>query len=257
MNVRRLRPYLLAALSVCCAASVISAQEPAKAPPSNSASSHPIGGGSAFQEPDENLRLLGEAQVYHDLAGIRKSLKKGIDVKSQFAKNVLYSAGRQGDAEIVRLLLAGGVAQGDRAALMALLHYVMSNARTSRHLEIMEAAIAAGADVKRRDESGRTLLMFYCAEPSEDAQTAPQVKGKTVWSILLDHGVSVNAKSDDGSTALMWAAENGSFNEVKTLIARGANVNAKADDGSTALSYTKYFHRAKVADLLKNAGANE
>ena len=290
MNARRLCPCLLAALSICGAGSVIYAQEPAKTPPLNSAQNSLVRAGFWDQKPDENLRLLGEAVVFHDLPGVRKALEKGIDVKNMFATNALLAAGGQGDVEIARLLLARGVAQGDKAALTEFLVGAMGNARTSRHLEIMETAIAAGADVKRRTDTGETFLMDFFAEPPEDAQTAPHVKGKTVGSILLDHGVSINAKNDNGTTALMMAIRNSSLNEFKMLIARGANVNAKRDDGetilmqaalggsldevkaliagganvnakrdngSTALSLAQFAHRTKVSDLLEKAGAKE
>ena len=50
-------------------------------------------------------------------------------------------------------------------------------------------------------------------------------------------GAKVNAKDEDGRTALMRAAEEGSAEIVKALLAAGAEVNLRADDGTTALMY--------------------
>jgi ankyrin repeat protein len=50
---------------------------------------------------------------------------------------------------------------------------------------------------------------------------------------LLDHGADVNAKNQAGATALMWAVGDGA--KVKALLGRGADVNARADSGRTPL----------------------
>jgi hypothetical protein len=212
----------------------------------------------ALPVQNEAIRLLGMSVVYHDLVGVRRALDRGIDINNQFVKNALGAASGQGDLEIAQLLLERGVAQGDRSTLVAALLGAMTNARSVRHLEIMEALIDHGADVNWRDKDGNTLLMFAYAEPV-DPQAKPrgsQVQ-KTAWSILLAHGASVNAKSDNGSTALMLAATNGSLEMIRALLAHGANVNATTDNGYTALSLAKGRRSPEVIDLLKKAGARE
>ena len=53
--------------------------------------------------------------------------------------------------------------------------------------------------------------------------------------LLLKNGADVNAKNNDGQTALMWASDNGHIEVVRLLLENGANVNAKKDDGQTVL----------------------
>jgi ankyrin repeat protein len=71
---------------------------------------------------------------------------------------------------------------------------------------------------------------------------------------LLGKGASVNARDDDGLTALMHAALYSSPACLKLLVARGADVNAVAPDGATALMYA-LPDRSKSAFLLEK-GAN-
>ena len=53
--------------------------------------------------------------------------------------------------------------------------------------------------------------------------------------LLLAKGADVNAKNQDGWTALMCASLDGHKEVVELLLAKRADVNAKANDGFTAL----------------------
>ena len=61
----------------------------------------------------------------------------------------------------------------------------------------------------------------------------------------------VNARDENGRTALMLAAVNGNEDCVKILIAAGADVNAKDNTGKTAL----VMAAPEVAALLRDAAA--
>ena len=57
-----------------------------------------------------------------------------------------------------------------------------------------------------------------------------------------------------------WSAVNSSNNNIviaKLLLQKGADVNAKANNGETALVMAKRNGFSKVMRLLKQAGANE
>jgi ankyrin repeat protein len=66
---------------------------------------------------------------------------------------------------------------------------------------------------------------------------------------LLDHGGSASVADDRGITALMFAAEVGSLDAMRLLIARGVDVNAQNAFGSTALMWS-VSDPAKVRLLL-------
>ena len=85
---------------------------------------------------------------------------------------------------------------------------------------------------------------------------AARQQDQTTVRALLDRGTDVNARSEDGSTALLWAAH---WNDVATaglLIRAGANANTANDFGMTPLSRACTNGSAMLVDLLLKAGAN-
>jgi ankyrin repeat protein len=67
----------------------------------------------------------------------------------------------------------------------------------------------------------------------------------------------VNAKSNRGETALMFAAYKGNLEVVKALVDKGAEVNAKDYAGNTALMRASKNEYEDVVQMLKSAGAKE
>ena len=56
--------------------------------------------------------------------------------------------------------------------------------------------------------------------------------------ILINSGVDVNERSEDGMTALIFAAMNGNLEIMEILLEQdGIDVNAANDEGSTALMF--------------------
>ena len=89
-------------------------------------------------------------------------------------------------------------------------------------------------------------------------------KNSTLVKDFLDAGADVNAKDEEGYTALMMAIKDGpqgqlKYNElekiVQLLVDKGADVNAKQKDGHTAL--TRRDDLAQVIKILKQHGAEE
>ena len=72
----------------------------------------------------------------------------------------------------------------------------------------------------------------------------------------IEAGVDVNAKNNDGVTALMVAAINNTADAVNALISAGADVNAKDNGGWTALMRAADHNTADVVNALIQAGAD-
>ena len=73
---------------------------------------------------------------------------------------------------------------------------------------------------------------------------------------LLDQHVDVNARSGDGSTALLWAAHWNDLETAELLIRAGADANAANDFRMTPLFEACTNGNAALVDLILKAGAN-
>ncbi len=73
---------------------------------------------------------------------------------------------------------------------------------------------------------------------------------------LIAHGADVNARSADGTTALMWAVYNGDVDLVRTLIKKGADVSAVNHYGASAMQQAAITANTPILKLLLEAGAN-
>ena len=72
---------------------------------------------------------------------------------------------------------------------------------------------------------------------------------------LLDEGADINAK-DGGLTLLTKAATEGYLKTAKLLIDKGAEIDARTNEGTSALMVASSGGYTKIVELLVNAGAN-
>jgi len=74
--------------------------------------------------------------------------------------------------------------------------------------------------------------------------------------LFIKAGTDVNAKDNNGDTALMRASADDNFGVVKLLIEKGADANSKDNDGYTALMFASSKGDLAVATLLIKKGAD-
>jgi ankyrin repeat protein len=90
----------------------------------------------------------------------------------------------------------------------------------------------------------------------EAALLAAAVKGDTdTVKAVLDKGTRVDARDQDGGTALGHAAWFGHLDTVKLLVERGADVNVKKRDGATPLQLASWSSHPEIAEFLSKSGA--
>jgi ankyrin repeat protein len=111
--------------------------------------------------------------------------------------------------------------------------------------------LKAGANIEAREEHlNKTPLI--CAAWYGHAD---------ICKILIAKGADLEAKDNEGNTALMRAAENLHHSAVKCLISHGADVNAKDNKGENALVLvSRKWHpklSLKTLRLLVRGGANQ
>jgi uncharacterized protein len=77
-----------------------------------------------------------------------------------------------------------------------------------------------------------------------------------IVEMLLEKGADVNAKTNEGITALIRASEKGHTETVARLLEKGADVNAKDSDGWTALMWASRNGHAETVTILLEEGAD-
>jgi len=81
-------------------------------------------------------------------------------------------------------------------------------------------------------------------------------QGHNMVNSLLSQHADVNARSDDGSTALLWAAHWNDLDSADFLIQAGADANTANEFGMTPLSQACTNGSAALVHSLLKAGAN-
>lgn len=185
---------------------------------------------------------------------------------SDRATRLMFEAVRNGDQKALRTAISEGADVNARDGTALAIAAVLGNT------DVVRTLINAGADVNASVEDGFTALhcCVFASDPSikvllkelvgietygnaTDLYSSASTAGDIV-KMLIKAGADVNAQSDAGLTALMFAATYGNINIVKELINAGANVNMQDIQGATALTYG-VLNKSTVDALIK-AGAD-
>jgi ankyrin repeat protein len=192
----------------------------------------------------------------------------------------LFRAAKEGDLKMVQKLLRRGVNPDDTTGWQNWrTTTALMEASERGYTEIVEALLAAGADVNMKDKHGYTALIYaslgghteivklFLAIDGIDvnwigtwatALTKASGYGHTdIVKMLLAAGADVNLAASDGETALIKASENGKADVVEVLLKWGANVDAIVQPwGRTALMVASALGHADVVAALLKGGAD-
>lgn len=102
--------------------------------------------------------------------------------------------------------------------------------------ELVERLLKRGANVNR---PGWSALHYAATAPDE-----------LTLQKLLERGAAVDARSPNGTTPLMMAAQYGTSESVELLLARGADVNLRSDLDHSAADFARRVGRDRTADGL-------
>lgn len=131
----------------------------------------------------------------------------------------------------------------------ALLLAALGRGAGGRHVEVMKALVAAGADLEAADtRDGRTALIVSTMEGHFAAAEFLISAGADLYPRLQQNG--------DFTTPVMLAAIKGHVRILQKLIAAGADVQMANNTNSSAVTYAAVNGQSGALDLLLEAGAD-
>ena len=113
------------------------------------------------------------------------------------------------------------------------------------NLNAAEFLIKNGADLRKRDFAGWTVLHYAAAK-----------SGDKVLSLIIKHfndnNLNVDVKDDGETTPLMVAAANDNVDALNMLLAAGASMKFRDKTGRDALSYARLRNARKAIKVLED-----
>jgi hypothetical protein len=182
-----------------------------------------------FANPRQNERLINAVRS-GDLAGARTALQKGADANAvdNNKDSVLMIAIDRGNLEMARLLVEQGADIRD---------YHLMKVAYKGNLEMVRFLIERGADV-----NGKGILQG--------------ITHLEVIRFFIERGADINERYN-GKTALHFAVIRNQPAIVRYLVESGININARDNDGATAASLAYDKGEMEIYDYLKANGARD
>ena len=185
----------------------------------------------AGMDPDatseKGLTALISAVMFDQQAAAKLLLDRGAspDLARNNGRTALMIAVRLDRVQMVGLLLARGASVSMRARDgMTALHFAAQGESAALAASLLEA----GAEVDAVDQSGKLTPLILAAGSRQDAAVQ-------IMTELLGAGASAALPAKDGWTPLMAATLRADLVRMKLISDNGADVNAVTDNGRTAL----------------------
>ncbi|CAN5680520.1 hypothetical protein BH24ACI5_BH24ACI5_00520 [soil metagenome] len=124
-------------------------------------------------------------------------------------------------------------------------HFPLGLAAFFGHPSTTRRLLACGAHVDAAAQNEMKVQPLHAAIASRNGETV---------ALLLEHGANVNARQQEGYTALMGAAGTGREDLVDLLLARGADPTLEDENGKTAVDVARDHGHEAVATRLASDG---
>ena len=189
-------------------------------------------------------------------------LKNGafVDIRDSNGGTPLITAAFMGNAKTVKVLLEHGAdVNATNDAGQSSLQVLGTDWDTTRYIieDIMQVPANRKKIERGREQVGPLLYGALQEIAKNDVWTAVLIGDASAVKNHLAEGFNANTPHPDlNATPLVLAVVAGSTDTAQVLIDQGAKLDARGDDGSTALHAAALFGRTAVAKVLLDSGAN-
>lgn len=125
--------------------------------------------------------------------------------------------------------------------------------------DLLEELVKPGSAVtEKTDEHGRTALMRAAYANINDRKLLEETdtKREPIIQLLISNGAKIDAKDNDGWTALMWAAWSNMPKTAAMLMKNEASPATTDKHGNTALTLAARRGNVEIVRLLAAVGNN-
>ena len=219
--------------------------------------------GTNLNAADTNGSSALNATAFFDSAKAAEWLLENgafVDIRDGNGGTPLITAAFMGHSATVKVLLKHGADvnatnDGGQSSLQVL----GTDWDTTRYIieDIMQVPANRKKIERGREQVGPLLYGALQEIAKNDVWTAVLIGDASAVKNHLAEGFNANTPHPDlNATPLVLAVVAGSADTAKVLIDQGAKLDARGDDGSTALHAAALFGRTAVAKVLLDSGAN-
>jgi ankyrin repeat protein len=218
--------------------------------------------------PANSQPPLHKAVILHDLKTVKKLIDEGSDVNehSRYCSPLMIAVGHK-DPEMVELLLKNG-AKSDTCKSTYIFQpssNFVGEFEFSERLQILFTPFYYAIKLNQFD-----IVKLFCENGYDISKkmgglqfTYPIIAaakfGRTdMLNYLLEKGVDITVKDNNGKNALMYAAPSGNLEITYLLLQKGCSVNDTSNNGYTPLMYAVKAKgiSKEIINILINKGAD-
>ncbi|QPC63066.1 hypothetical protein HYE67_005297 [Fusarium culmorum] len=201
--------------------------------------------GACIEEIWKGTSAIQLAACAGELETTELLLELGANIHTEdgYGNPLLHLVCRQGHTQIIKALIDAGA---DIEKLNALGFAPLAVSCYNGHLDVANALIAAGSKISSIIKSHGGMLL----------RKAVEMDYTKIINLLIDNGVDIADRNEDGCQALDIAASYGLTELVKQSIGLGAPVSGANKSGRTCLHQACLCGNLETVQLLLDAGSD-
>ncbi|MGY5353768.1 ankyrin repeat domain-containing protein [Wenyingzhuangia sp. IMCC45467] len=167
--------------------------------------------------------------------------------------NALINAAEKNSKDVVELLASNTI---DINTKNSLGETALSNAVQGNTLEVVSYLLNHGASVNVQDKDGYSLLHYWAKSGKQ--RNAPSKPNQDILTLLVSKGLNAKGSQPNGNTLLHEAVQENNIHLIKQSLTLGVDINAKNNEGNTALLLAALNAKnTEVLNLLIANGADK